>query len=93
MVRYFIAAAAICSATSIVARTVDGAEPRSTNNLRALYATSVVSVQESAPTYYPSYSPTLAPTSEVVPAAKMVTIKDDSWKCAAQTVKVCNLVI
>ena len=88
MVRYFIAAAAICSAASLVARTVDGAEPRNTN-LRALYATSVVSVQESAPTHYPSYSPTLAPTSEVVPAAKMVTIKDDSWKCAAQTVKVC----
>ena len=94
MVRYFIAAAAICSATSLVTRS-EAAEQQIPRHLRKLYYTSSISATESVPTYYPTYYPTSSPTTEVVAETttslvKTVSIKDDSWKCASEISEVRN---
>jgi hypothetical protein len=94
MVRYFIAAAAICSATSLVTRS-EAAEQQIPRHLRKLYYTTSISATESVPTYYPTYYPTSSPTTEVVAETttslvKTVSIKDDSWKCASEISEVRN---
>ncbi len=93
MVRYFIAAAAICSATCLVARS-EAAEPQNPRHLRKLYYATSISATESVPTNYPTYYPTSSPTTEVVAETtslvKTVSIKDDSWKCASEISEVRN---
>ncbi len=90
MVRYFIAAVAISYATSLVTRS-EAAEQQIPHHLRKLYTTTSISVTESVPTYYPTYSPTTEVVAETTTSlVKTVTIKDDSWKCAAEISEVRN---
>jgi hypothetical protein len=102
MVRYFIAAAAICSAASLAA-SADAAKHQKRRHLRKL--------QASVPTYFPTLSPiadelesiqtrsidlgatTGAASSSTsmgstVMSAGTITVKDDSWKCSAQPIEV-----
>jgi hypothetical protein len=89
MVRYFIAAAAISYATSLVTRS-EAAEQQIPRHLRKLYYTTSISATESVPTYYPTSSPTTEVVAETTSLVKTVTIKDDSWKCAAKISEVRN---